>query len=133
MLNLDKIKTNTAFFGYVYKIRFTHPETKEIYYYIGKKESSFVDETYWGSSLILNNLIKKYSVSCVSREIIATAHTREELSFLELLIIKQHSENYKTCLLNIKGNSNYTNNSLINESILRIKSKKPFNQDEIFF
>lgn len=66
-------------FGYIYLVTNNIDKKK----YIGKRESSTFDNSYWGSGKYLQNAIRKYGKENFSREILAWAETRQELCRLE--------------------------------------------------
>lgn len=62
-------------FGYIYKI--TNNLNNKIY--IGKREKSEFDESYWGSGKHIKNSINKYGKENFSREVIEWCEDRESL------------------------------------------------------
>ena len=65
------------FYGVIYKTT----NTINGKWYIGKNKGN--NENYLGSGKILNKSIKKYGKENFSKEILAYAHSREELNHLE--------------------------------------------------
>ena len=77
-------------FGYVYLITDTLHNKK----YVGQRKGYKLDEHYYGSGRIIQNLIKKYGTSIFKREIIDYASSQEELSRKEVEFIKKYNTLY---------------------------------------
>lgn len=71
--------------------------------YIGKKESSYYDETYLGSGKILNRAIRKYGKENFSNVILYKAETLEELNQKEKEYISEYKNRYGRNCYNIAG------------------------------
>lgn len=71
-------------FGYIYK--FTNLKTNKIY--IGKREKSFFDESYYGSGKLWKKDLDLYGKEFIKREIICFGYSRKELNTLEKKYIK---------------------------------------------
>lgn len=74
-------------FGYIYKC--IHPITKKIY--IGKREKSSVDKSYYGSGKLWKEAIKNIKLKDIQREILAWGTTRTELNKLEKYFINLYN------------------------------------------
>lgn len=72
-------------FGYIYK--FTNAVTNKIY--IGKREKSVFDLSYWGSGKDWLQDLNKYGKENIYRDILCWGFSRQELNQLEQMYIKQ--------------------------------------------
>ena len=73
-------------FGYVY-ITKNKINNK---FYIGKKESSFYDNTYFGSGKLIKNAIKKYGIDNFDNKILYEAEDENTLNEKEKFFIKEY-------------------------------------------
>lgn len=71
-------------FGYIYK--FVNTKTNKVY--IGKREKSTFDNSYYGSGKLWKEDLKKYGKEFITREIICFGYSRKELKDLEKLYIR---------------------------------------------
>ena len=72
-------------FGYIYK--FTDLTTNKIY--IGKRETPYFDNSYWGSGKRWSEVVKTVGKQQIKREVLCYATTRKELRDLEVKYIAQ--------------------------------------------
>ena len=71
--------------GYIYK--FTDLTTNKIY--IGKRETPYFDNSYWGSGKRWSEVVKTVGKQQIKREVLCYATTRKELRDLEVKYIAQ--------------------------------------------
>ena len=74
-------------YGYIYKI--TNKLNGKIY--IGKREKSVFDESYWGSGKYITNAINKYGKENFSREIITWEDSKAKLCEKETFYIAKYN------------------------------------------
>lgn len=84
-------------YGYIYKT--TNLITNKIY--IGQHKSEKFDKDYYGSGILIQRSLKKYSKKNHNVEILVTAESKEELDSLEKEYIKYFKENSKEDCMNI--------------------------------
>lgn len=84
-------------FGYIYKT--TNIKNGKVY--IGKRQKSHFDESYWGSGTYLKRVIKKYGVEVFKREILCWCKSHAEMCDKEKYFIKQYDSTNKKCGYNI--------------------------------
>lgn len=78
------------YYGYIYKL--TLKPTGKIY--IGKREKSHFDKSYWGGGSLWNKVISDYTRDDIDREVLEWCDTREELLEREIYWIdKLNSRN----------------------------------------
>lgn len=88
---------DTVPFGYIYK--FVNLKTNKIY--IGKREKSSFDESYYGSGKLWKQDLEKYGKENIKREILCFGYSRSELNELEKYYIKLHNSQDKNIGYNI--------------------------------
>lgn len=84
-------------FGYIYK--FTNLKTNKIY--IGKREKSSFDESYYGSGKLWKTDLQTYGKENIKREILCFGYSRSELCELEKYYIKLYNSQDDTIGYNI--------------------------------
>lgn len=83
--------------------------------YIGKKQSSEYDETYYGSGKIVRQAIEKYGIENFTNIIIDTAESLDELNEKEKFYIKEYYNIYGDLMYNIASGGN-GGNTLLHKS-----------------
>lgn len=84
------IWTGEGKFGYIYLIT----DTLHCKQYIGQRRGYKLDENYYGSGRIIQDLIKKYGTEIFKREIVDYASSQEELSKKEVEYIEKYDTLY---------------------------------------
>lgn len=84
------IWTGEGKFGYIYLIT----DTLHNKQYIGQRRGYKLDESYYGSGRIIQDLIKKYGTEIFKREIVDYASSQEELSKKEVEYIEKYDTLY---------------------------------------
>lgn len=82
--------TGEGKFGYIYLIT----DTLHNKQYVGQRRGYKLDENYYGSGRIIQDLIKKYGTTIFEREIIDYASSQEELSQKEVEYIERYNTLY---------------------------------------
>ena len=82
--------TGEGKFGYIYLIT----DTLHNKQYVGQRRGYKLDENYYGSGRIIQDLIKKYGTTIFEREIIDYASSQEELSQKEVEYIEKYNTLY---------------------------------------
>lgn len=84
---------------YIYKI--THIDSGK--FYIGQHRTNNLDDGYFGSGILLKNMLKSHDKSEFKKEIIAYANSLEELNKLEEELIGDSYKKDEKCLNLMKG------------------------------
>lgn len=116
--------TGEGKFGYIYLIT----DTLHNKQYVGQRRGYKLDEQYYGSGRIIQNLIKKYGTSIFKREIVDYASSQEELSRKEVEFIERYNTLYPNgynLTLRLQAIDPYErNNSNVNNEECRKKSSE---------
>lgn len=114
-------------FGYIYLIT----DTLHNKQYVGQYRGYKLDEKYYGSGLLLLNVIKKHGISILKREILDYASSQKELSEKEIYYIEKYNTLYPhgyNLTLRKQGMSSYTPQVLSDE----IRQKRSENAKELW-
>lgn len=82
--------TGEGKFGYIYLIT----DTLHNKQYVGQRRGYKLDENYYGSGRIIQDLMKKYGTAIFEREIVDYASSQEELSQKEIEYIEKYNTLY---------------------------------------
>lgn len=108
-------------YGYIYKI--TNNTNGKIY--IGQHKSNTLDETYWGSGILLKQAINKEGINNFSREILEWCDSKERLNQQEIYwIFKLNSMNPDIGYNLTKGGGGAPGAKLSDETKVKISQSK---------
>lgn len=85
-------------------------------YYIGKHQTTNIDDGYMGSGKILNQAIKKYEIENFTKEIIFIFDNEEDMNAAEKELVVISEETYNLCEGG-KGGFSYINKNKLNTGI----------------
>lgn len=74
---------------------------KNQYYYIGKHDGDIFIDNYYGSGIIISNIIKKYGKDNITRTVLATYNNKNEANYLEIQYVSEARKKYGDKCINI--------------------------------
>lgn len=108
-------------YGYIYKI--TNNINGKIY--VGKHKSNTLDETYWGSGILIKQAINKEGINNFSREILEWCYSKEHLNQQEIhWIFKLNSMNLDIGYNLTKGGDGTPEVKLSDETKVKMSQSK---------